>query len=145
MKLTKIKLGELIEQVDERNKSDKYDSISVRGISTLKKFIQTKANLNGVSLTSYKIVEPGYFAYVPDTSRRGNKISLAYNNSNDTFIVSSISIVFRVCSDLLLPEYLYLFLGKLLAILLFIFTSLYQFLIIYKWIIYHHILDKNLF
>ena len=112
MKLTKIKLGELIEQVDERNKSDKYDSISVRGISTLKKFIQTKANLNGVSLTSYKIVEPGYFAYVPDTSRRGNKISLAYNNSNDTFIVSSISIVFRVCSDLLLPEYLYLFFNR---------------------------------
>ena len=112
MKLTKIKLGKLIEQVDERNKSDKYDSTYVRGISTLKKFIPTKANLNGVSLTSYKIVEPGYFAYVPDTSRRGDKISLAYNNSNNTFIVSSISIVFRVCSDLLLPEYLYLFFNR---------------------------------
>ncbi len=49
---------------------------SVRGISTSKEFIFTKANMDGVSLSNYKIVKPKQIAYVADTSRRGNKISL---------------------------------------------------------------------
>jgi len=81
---------------DERNSAGDYGKEAVRGIATSKVFIPTKANLEGVSLTNYKVVKPRMFAYVPDTSRRGDKISLAFNDSEDTYLVSSISIVFEV-------------------------------------------------
>ena len=48
----------------------------VRGISTDKEFIDTKANMDGVSLSNYKIVSPNEIAFISDTSRRGDKISL---------------------------------------------------------------------
>lgn len=72
------KLGKLIELTDERNYSGKYSLDSVKGISTGKAFIDTKANMEGVSLDSYKVVNPGEFSYVPDTSRRGDKIPLCW-------------------------------------------------------------------
>ena len=98
-----------IQTCDERNPANNYSERSVRGIATNKQFIDTKANLNGVNLMSYKQVKPKQFAFVADTSRRGEKMSLAYNDSQETYIVSSISSVFKVYkSDDLLPEYLYL-------------------------------------
>lgn len=82
---------------------------SVKGLSVSKEMIATKADINGVNLDNYKIVPPKYIAYVPDTSRRGDKMSLGYNNTNETFLVSSISIVFGTKQEKLLPEYLMLF------------------------------------
>jgi type I restriction enzyme S subunit len=54
------------------------------------------ANLEGVSLSGYKVVKPQDFAYVPDTSRRGDKVSYGFNDEDATYLVSSISIVFEV-------------------------------------------------
>lgn len=82
---------------------------SVRGLSTSKEMIATKANLDGVSLDSYKTIAPGQIAYVPDTSRRGDMISLALNDSGETYLVSSISTVFSTDTEHLLPDYLMLF------------------------------------
>ena len=82
---------------------------SVRGIATSKEFIPTKANMDGVNLSNYKVVKPAQIAYVADTSRRGDKISLAINDTQDDYLVSSISIVFGTDKDKLLPEYLMLF------------------------------------
>ena len=81
MALTKYKLGELIELSEERNFHRQFTLHSVRGIAKKKEFIETKADMDGVSLNSYKIVYPNFFAYVPDTSRRGDKISLSINKS----------------------------------------------------------------
>ena len=63
MELSKYRLGELIEQCDERNTKNDYLADDVRGISTEKSFIATKANLNGVSLTSYKVVKHAVYGY----------------------------------------------------------------------------------
>lgn len=97
-------------QCDERN-SDGHLSVSdVRGLSTQKQMIDTKANLDGVSLLPYKLVRPNQFAYVADTSRRGDKISLGFNLSDKIYLVSSISIVFNVIDrSRLLPMFLYLY------------------------------------
>lgn len=113
MALTKYKLGELIEQSDFRN-SDKSLSVDdVRGISTGKEFIETKANMDGVSVLSYKIVDEDEFAYVADTSRRGEKIALAYNSNKGKIIVSSIYTVFFVTrKDLLLSDYLFMYFNR---------------------------------
>nr|WP_318715192.1 restriction endonuclease subunit S [uncultured Treponema sp.] len=108
-----VELGELIEQTDLRNSDNKYTEDDVKGISTEKKFISTKANLDGVSLSSYKIVLPREFVYVADTSRRGDKIALALNDSEKGYLISSIYTTF--CSkdeNILLPEYLYLLLSR---------------------------------
>ena len=113
MGLKNYKLGELIEITDERNYSGKYSLDSVKGISTEKCFIDTKANMDGVSLDSYKVVNHGEFSYVPDTSRRGDKIALAFNSSIGSVLISSIYTTFRICrDDLLLPEYLYMFFNR---------------------------------
>ena len=104
-----VPLGDYIEQCDERNSKGKYGEADVKGIATSKQLIETKANLEGVSLSSYKIVNPNEFTFVPDTSRRGDKMSLAFNNFGKVCIISSISCVFRIKDPLeLLPDYLYL-------------------------------------
>ena len=106
-------IGPYIEQCDERNSENEYTQDDVRGISTDKKFLPTKANLEGVSLTSYKVVNPMDFAYVADTSRRGDKIALALNTTEDKILISSIYTTFK-SKDLsqLLPEYLYLMMSR---------------------------------
>lgn len=98
MGLIKYKLGELIEDVDLRNKdvNSKYKETDVKGISIDKIFIETKANLKNVSLSPYKLVQPHQFAYVTVTSRNGEKISLAYNQNEETYLVSSSYNVFKV-------------------------------------------------
>lgn len=108
-----VQLGEYIEECDERNDKGKYTLEDLRGISTDKNFIPTKANMDGVSLTSYKVVNANEFVYVADTSRRGDKIALALNSSDKAILISSIYTVFR-CKDQnrLLPEYLYLLLSR---------------------------------
>ncbi|MBQ0015677.1 MAG: restriction endonuclease subunit S [Bacteroidales bacterium] len=111
--MKKYKLGELIELTDERNSMGKYSLEDVKGISTEKNFINTKANMDGVSLDSYKIVNYRDFVYVPDTSRRGGKIALAFNNDSCSILISSIYTTFR-CSrfDLLIPEFLYIYFNR---------------------------------
>lgn len=108
-----VRLGDYIEQCDERNKYGIYTLEDVRGISTSKVFVLTKANMDGVSLDFYKIINPDEFAYVADTSRRGDKIAIALNDSDRTFLVSSIYTVFRSKNiNNLLSEYLYLLLSR---------------------------------
>jgi len=96
MALRKIKLGELIQISDEKNIELKYSLKDVKGISIKKEFIETKADMQGVSLKPYLIVKPDYFAYVTVTSRNGEKITLAHNDTQNTYIVSSSYIVIRI-------------------------------------------------
>lgn len=107
-----VRLGDYIEQCDERNVEGRYALENVRGISTDKVFIPTKANMDGVSLNSYKVVNTGCFAYVADTSRRGDKIALALNLTLNPYLISSIYTTFRTRNNNdLLPEYLFLLLS----------------------------------
>ena len=105
------KIGSYLIESDRRNDLD-LSVDSVRGLATSKEIIPTKADMTGVNLSNYKTVLPRQIAYVPDTSRRGDKISLGLNNTDETFLVSSISIVFDTNREKLLPEYLMLFLTR---------------------------------
>ena len=109
-----VKLGDYIQLCDERNSDGEYKLNQVRGISILKKLIETKADMQDVPLFSYKILKPREFAYVTVTSRNGEKISLAINDSDETYMVSSSYLVFKsINKDQLLPEYLYLMLSRI--------------------------------
>lgn len=108
-----VPLGELIVECDYRNDKGLYNLSNLRGISIEKKFIGTKANMDGVSLLPYKIVEPTWISFVTVTSRNGEKISLAYNDSDVPYIVSSSYVVIRVNdSKKLDPLYLFLMLQR---------------------------------
>lgn len=112
-KLSHRKLGSYISMCENKNDDLVYGIDAVRGISIEKKFIDTKANMEGVSLKPYAIVNPNEFAYVTVTSRNGEKISLARNNSNEVYICSSSYIVFKVNDTKeLLPEYLSMLLER---------------------------------
>ena len=111
--MKKYKLGELIELTDERNSMGRYSLEDVKGISTEKNFIETKANMDGVSLDSYKVVNYGEFAYVPDTSRRGDKIALAFNSDSNSILISSIYTTFKCKrNDVLSPVFLFMFFNR---------------------------------
>ena len=115
MALTKYKLGELITLCTGGNEDLKYGEDSVKGISINKNFMETKADLSGVSLANYTVVSPKCFSFVTVTSRNGNKISIAYNDSNDSFLVSSFYVTFRLSEfgkTVLLEDYLYMFFNR---------------------------------
>lgn len=108
-----VRLGEYIEQSDKRNSDGALTETDVQGISTDKCFIPTKANLDGVSVLSYKIVALSEFAYVADTSRRGDKVALALNSSEKNILISSIYTVFHSTDEnILLPEYMFLLFNR---------------------------------
>ena len=109
----KLKIGEFLEVCDERNSEGTYTLNNLRGVSIEKKFIDTKADMAGVSLLPYIVVKPDSFVFVPVTSRNGEKITLAINDSDDTYIVSSAYTVFRVKDkQKLLPEYLFMYFNR---------------------------------
>ena len=113
MPLTKYRLGDLIVQSLEKNQKSEYVLDDVKGLSVNKVFIETKADMKGVSLKPYLIVNPKYFAYVTVTSRNSEKITLAYNRGKETYIVSSSYVVFKVSQEeILLPEYLYIYFNR---------------------------------
>jgi type I restriction enzyme S subunit len=99
------KLGSYIRQVDERNKQGIEENLL--GVSTQKVFIESIANTVGTNFKKYKIVKRKQFTYVPDTSRRGDKIGLAMLDHLDEAIVSQAYTVFEIINhEELDPEYL---------------------------------------
>ena len=113
MALTKYKLGELIQLEDERNSDGRYALDDVKGISIQKIFIETKADMKDVSLSPYILVKPDFFAYVTVTSRNGEKITLAHNDTENTYIVSSSYVVLSVKRvDLLNSDYLFMYFNR---------------------------------
>ncbi len=99
-------LGEMIAQSPGKN--DDLGLSDIRGVSTNKELIETKANMTGVSLVDYKILSYREFVYTPTTSRSGDRIPLAFNEG-DKVLVSKIYTVFKVTrEDLILPEFLFL-------------------------------------
>ncbi len=115
MALTKYKLRQLISLCTGGNEDCSYGSDSLKGISVNKVFMPSKADLEGESLKNYTVVKPKCFSFVTVTSRNGNKISIAYNDSDESFIVSSFYVTFRLNDfgkSVLLEEYLFLYFNR---------------------------------
>lgn len=105
MKSNYKRLGPYIQQVDIRNKDDKRDNLL--GVSVSKNFIESIANTVGTNFKRYKVVKKGQFTYIPDTSRRGDKIAVALLEEKEQGLVSQAYTVFEVIdTTTLLPEYL---------------------------------------
>ena len=104
-------LGDFIRQVDVRNTDGKEENLL--GVSVQKMFIPSIANTVGTDFTKYKVVKRGQFTYIPDTSRRGDKIGIALLTDYDEGLVSNIYTVFEVKDENeLLPENLMLWFSR---------------------------------
>ena len=69
--------------------------------------------MKDVNLCPYLAIQPNDFAYVTVTSRNGEKISVALNDSDTTYICSSSYVVFRSKDvEKLLPQYLMLYFSR---------------------------------
>ncbi len=111
MKSDYRKLGEFIRQVDVRNIEGKKENLL--GVSVQKVFIPSIANTVGTDFTKYKVVKKGQFTYIPDTSRRGDKIGIALLEEYEEGLVSNVYTVFEVINEnKLLPEYLMLWYSR---------------------------------
>lgn len=101
------RLGNYIRQVDVRNKAQEVSLLL--GLSIEKKFISSIANTIGTDMSSYKIVAPMQFAYVPVTSRNGDKITIALYKGEEKALISQAYTAFEITNvDALLPDYLML-------------------------------------
>ncbi len=106
MKYEKIKLGNLIKQIDLRNKNCEINYLL--GVSNEKKLIPSIANINGTDLSNYKVLRKNQFIYVPTTSRNGDKISIALMEETECIVSSSYTVFEITDFNKLLPDYLML-------------------------------------
>ena len=112
MALTKCKLGELIEKLDDKNDDLKYGVEYALGVSNNKELMPTKADLYGRDLAKFSVIHPGDFVYNHRTSRHGDKFCIAYNTTEDDVICTEDYTVFRIkdeCKSQLLNEWLYMY------------------------------------
>ena len=111
MKSNYKKLGQFIRQVDVRNTDGKEENLL--GVSVQKKFIPSIANTVGTDFKKYKVVKKGQFTYIPDTSRRGDKIGIALLEDYEEGLVSNVYTVFEIIDEKqLIPEYLMLWFSR---------------------------------
>ena len=110
MKSNYKKLGPYIQIVDNRNKD--LAITRLLGVSIEKRFIPSIANIVGTDLSNYKIVRTGQFAYGPVTSRNGEKVSIAYLDSDDCIISSSYTVFEVIKKEELDSEYLMLWFSR---------------------------------
>lgn len=111
MKSNYKQLGQFIRQVDVRNSEGKEENLL--GVSVQKKFIPSIANTVGTDFKKYKVVKKGQFTYIPDTSRRGDKIGIALLEDYEEGLVSNVYTVFEIIDEKqLIPEYLMLWFSR---------------------------------
>jgi type I restriction enzyme S subunit len=102
-------LGNYITRVDHRNVDKRIRN--VMGISVRKEFRVPTSKVNPNELSTYKIVEPGQFAFV-QTTHNEKCFAFAYNDTNKQIVVSSVNEVFYVDEKYIHPRYLQMFLNR---------------------------------
>ena len=101
-KYPKKEIGSYIQECNLRNAQTKYNALHLRGVTSDGVFDTTKAKVQGLDFSNYKIVKKNDFAYNPSRINIGS-IALF---TEDVCIISPMYIVFHVNEDLIIPEYL---------------------------------------
>lgn len=101
-------LSELIEEFDERNTN--LICNAAFGVNKEKQFMPTVAS--GEDLSKYKVVRKGQFACNLMHVGRDITVPVAFNNSTDFLVVSPAYLTFQTKNNLILPEYLLMWLSR---------------------------------
>ena len=101
------KLGDIVELIDERNKS--LESSEVLGISIDKEFMPSVANTIGTDLSNYKLLRMNTFACNPMHVGRDERLPVSLYKKDVPAIVSPAYFMFRVKDEnKVLPDFLML-------------------------------------
>ena len=103
------KIGKYVERKNERNSEKSITR--VMGLSTKKQFREAQSRVDRNELGNYKIVLPFDFAFVPTTDT-WKVLAFAVNYENEPVVVSPIYEVFSVDKQVLLPQYLAMWLSR---------------------------------
>lgn len=104
-KYTSIKrnVGSLLREVDYRNDKGIQE---VMGINITKQFMPSVANVNGVDLKKYKMVNDGQFAFSGMQTGRDKCIRIALYNGQKPIIISPAYTVLEPKDNSIIPEYI---------------------------------------
>lgn len=102
--MDKIRLGDIIKQVNEKNKNDEFNK--VLGVAIEKEFMPSVANLIGTDLKKYNILRKNRFAFNPMHVGRDEKIPIALYKDESAALVSPAYTVFEIKKDDVCLEYL---------------------------------------
>lgn len=103
-KYDEVTLGDYIEEYIQINSDNGIKE--VRGVSVSKFFVQTNAKVNKNDLRKYKIVPPGYIAYV-QTTKNEKCFAFAINNDCFPIVVSAVDrVIYSKVPDILDANYL---------------------------------------
>lgn len=95
-------IGAYIEECNLRNDEAKYNALQLKGVTSGGVFDVTKAKVQDLDFSNYKVVKKNDFAYNPSRINIG---SIALSTA-DVCIISPMYIVFHVSEDIIIPEYL---------------------------------------
>ena len=103
-------VGQLLKEIDVRN----VDGIvrDVRGINITKQFMPSVADMTGISLNTYKIVQKGQFAFSGMQTGRDECIRIALYTEEKPIVISPAYFVFQTIDDTVLPEYIMMWFSR---------------------------------
>lgn len=102
-----VKLGDFIEQCDERNVSN-FD-YPVIGINKNKEFMPTVANTDEIDLKKYKIIRSGQFIFSGMQTGRDVCIRIGLYDGKPALISPAYTTFVITKPDVLLPEYVFMY------------------------------------
>jgi len=101
---------ELLREVDERNSGNKIKE--VHGINITKQFMPSVADINGVDLKKYKLVNKNQFAFSGMQTGRDECIRIALNKNDEPIIISPAYAVFECKDETILEEYIMMWFSR---------------------------------
>ena len=111
MKSSKVvwtEIGSLISLVDRRNSAN--EDLPVIGVNRDKDFMPTVANLDGIDLRRYKVIEKGNFIFSGMQTGRDICIRIGlYEREEPSLISPAYTTFFISRSDLVLPEFFFMY------------------------------------
>ena len=106
----KMPVGELLREIDNRNDDCKVTVAS--GINISKQFMPSIADINGVDLKKYKLVQKKQFAFSGMQTGRDRCIRIALYGENEPIIISPAYTVFQVKDESVIPEYIMIWFSR---------------------------------
>ena len=103
-------MRELLAEVDNRNNSGAVTS--VQGINISKQFMPSVADITGVDLKKYKLVQKGQFVFSGMQTGRDKCIRIALYSEDKPIIVSPAYTVFEAKETTIFPEYIMIWLSR---------------------------------
>ena len=109
-KAPKISVDNILHEVDNRNTDNSITD--VQGININKQFMPSVANITGVDLSKYKVVQKGQFAFSGMQTGRDECIRIALFHEDTPIIISPAYSVFEMKREDILAEYVMMWFSR---------------------------------